>query len=90
MLGLTRTKRWTDTDRVLAQAWSINSSLVCPGCGQFIDETTDMDGWHEVEEATCDGCRVLEEAQKGDTDPEPGLKRYVVRAVDYTRSSPSI
>ena len=82
MLGLTRSKRWTDDDRALAQAWSINRAMTCPGCGMFIDETTEVHGWHEVDTAVCDGCRALEEHQKAEKNPEPGAKDFVVKSID--------
>ena len=82
MLGLTDASEWGDTDRLLAQAWSINESSRCGGCGGYIDETYGVDGWHEAETAHCDGCRALEEAQKGETEPEPGTKWFVPRVMD--------
>lgn len=82
MLGITRKPRWTDTDRALAMAHSLNESLRCAGCGLFVDETHHADGFHEAETVTCDGCRALEEAQAEDEKPEPGTKFYVPRAME--------
>lgn len=73
---------WGETDRALARAWSINESLRCSGCGLFVDETHEADGWHEAETAHCDGCRALEEAQKAEKEPEAGTKWFVQRVMD--------
>lgn len=78
MLGITETSTWGETDRLIAQAWTINESLRCSGCGQFVDETHGHDGWFEADMSVCDGCRAIESAQKDESEPEPGTKFFAV------------
>lgn len=74
MLGLL-SRPWSEANRLLAQALTLHDKDLCPGgCGHYLDETCDADGWHEVDKVFCDACRARDE----DKDkPEPGELRYV-------------
>lgn len=66
---------WSEADRFLAQALTLHDKDLCPGgCGHYLDETSEMDGWHEVDSITCDACRARDEDQ---TKPQPGELRFV-------------
>lgn len=68
--------RMTDADRSLALALDLHDRDLCPGgCGHYLDETAEMDGWHEVRKITCDACRARD---ADDTKPEHGEMRYVI------------
>lgn len=68
---------WSEADRLLAQALTLHDRDLCPGgCGHYLDETSEMDGWHEVKRITCDACRARDE---DDIKPEPGELRYVAK-----------
>ena len=76
MLGIP-SRPWSEANRLLAQALTLHDKDLCPGgCGHYLDETSDVDGWHEVHSVYCDACR----ARDDDKDkPEPGELRYVTR-----------
>lgn len=74
MLGLS-SQPWSEANRYLAQALTLWERDKCPGgCGHYLDETSEMDGWHEVESIVCDACRARDES-KG--EPGPGELRWV-------------
>lgn len=60
----------------------------CDGCGQPIEESHDPDreGWYQVHELTCAGCRAKETHQRENKDPEPGVKLQVSLDPDYKPS----
>ena len=71
MLGCPR-GRWSEVDRKLAIALTLHDRDLCPGgCGHYLDETSEMDGWHEAHTVVCDACaardRYNEEAAKSDS-----------------------
>lgn len=75
MLGIP-SRPWSEANRFLAQALTLHDKDLCPGgCGHYLDETTEVDGWHEVHSVTCDACRARDESKD---KPEPGELRYVV------------
>lgn len=75
MLGLPPLDQ-SEVDRLLALALSLHDKDLCPGgCGGYLDDTCEVDGWHEVHKVRCDRCA----ARDSDTDkPEPGELRYAV------------
>lgn len=76
MLGIP-SRPWSEANRFLAQALTLHDKDLCPGgCGHYLDETTDVDGWHEVHKVVCDGCAARD---RDDAKPEPGELRYVTR-----------
>ena len=67
--------RMSETDRALALALTLHDAAVCPGgCGHYLDETSEMDGWHELGKIVCDACRVRD---ADETESMPGEMRYV-------------
>lgn len=68
---------WSEADRFLAMALTLHDRDLCPGgCGHYLDETSEMDGWHEVQHTVCDACRARDESQD---QPQPGELRWVRR-----------
>ena len=68
--------RLSQADRDLALALTLHDAAVCPGgCGHYLDETAEMDGWHEVRKITCDACRARD---VDETETAPGEMRYVI------------
>lgn len=77
MLGIP-SRPWSEANRFLAQALTLHDKDLCPGgCGHYLDETCDVDGWHEVDSVYCDACRARDDNQD---KPQPGELRYVKRA----------
>lgn len=75
MLGVP-SRPWSEANRFLAQALTLHDKDLCPGgCGHYMDETTDIDGWHEVHKTVCDACAARD---RDDSKPQPGELRYVV------------
>jgi len=64
---------------------------VCEGCGQPAAESYDPDreGWYDVVEVTCAGCKAKESHQRDNKDPEPGLKLRVEADPNY-KPSPAV
>ena len=75
MLGIVRPE-WCEEDRLLAQAHDYNESQRCPGCGHFLDETTQTDGHHSAHTIRCDACAAIEQHQRDEKTPEPGTRVY--------------
>lgn len=68
--------RLTGADRTLALALTLHDAALCPGgCGHYLDETSEMDGWHEARTLTCDACRARD---ADETETKPGQMRYVI------------
>lgn len=78
MLGLPAVER-SEVDRLLMQALTIHDKGKCPcGCGFYLDETSQTDGWHEVKTIRCDAKAAMDQWQKDNPNPEPGLIPYVI------------
>ena len=80
MLGVPR-GRWSEVDRKLAIALTLHDKDVCPGgCGHYLDETVEMDGFHTAHVVVCDACsardRHNDEAAKTGTRT-PGSLTYI-------------
>jgi len=76
MLGIP-SRPWSEANRYLAQALTLHDKDLCPGgCGHYLDETSDVDGYHEVKSIHCDACRARDDSQD---KPQPGELRYVER-----------
>lgn len=72
---------WSDEDRLLALAFDLHESDVCPGgCGHYLDETTEVDGWHEAHTVVCDACAARERHLSDHAENrQPGELVYVTR-----------
>lgn len=70
---------WTECDRYLAQALTLHDAALCPGgCGHYLDETSEMDGWHEAHTVTCDACAARDRHHDEHKDVQvPGQLTYV-------------
>lgn len=81
---------WSARDRALAETVTLLDSYTCSGCGQPIGEAHDPDreGWYDVVEVVCAGCKAKESHQRDNKDVEPGLKLLVQPDPDY-RPSPA-
>lgn len=67
--------RMSQTDRDLALALTLHDAALCPGgCGHYLDDTSGVDGWHEVHRIVCDACRARD---ADDKETGPGEMRYV-------------
>ena len=80
---------WSEADRFLAQALTLHDADICPGgCGHYLDETSVIDGWHEVKTIVCDACqaRDMDREERKDDPPVPGALAYVVS----TREDPAV
>ncbi len=79
MLGIPTRVPWSEVDRYLAQALTIRDASLCPGgCGHYLDETSEMDSWHEERRIRCDACAAKAEAEKQEPT-QPGELSYAVR-----------
>ena len=67
---------WSEADRLLALALTLHDLDLCPGgCGHYLDETSQLDGWHEPHHVLCDACRARDEDS---TKLQPGEMTYVI------------
>lgn len=77
MLGIP-SRPWSEANRYLAQALTLHDKDLCPGgCGHYLDETSDVDGWHESHSVYCDACRARDDNKD---QPQPGELRFVTRS----------
>lgn len=82
LLGAPSAGDWSEADRWLAQAATLHDADKCPGgCGHYLDETSELDGWHEVGVTHCDAC-AARDRWTGENKPEPGELAYVTRIED--------
>lgn len=66
---------------MLAQALTIHDKDLCPGgCGHYLDETANQDGWHEVHSLVCGACATRDQHDKEHTERAPGELRYVTES----------
>lgn len=75
---------WTDEDRLLAIALDLHEADLCPGgCGHYLDQTAEEDGWHDAHSVVCDACAARDRylKEKGE-NREPGELVYVKRSDD--------
>lgn len=82
MLGVLDVGDWSEADRYLAQALTLHDGDLCPGgCGFYLDETAEMDGYHSVKRLTCDACGEMDRDRIEHEGAErvPGELAYVVR-----------
>lgn len=81
MLGVS-SGRWSEANRVLAQALTIHDQDLCPGgCGYYLDETADEDGHYEAHVVQCDACATRDRIpDDSDYKRQPGELAYVTRA----------
>ena len=73
----------SEADHLLILEWKIDQDALCPGgCGHYLDETSEMDGFHKVERVTCDACAARDDDREDHKDEEsiPGELTYVVRS----------
>lgn len=80
MLGFP-SRPWSEANRLLAQALTLHDKDLCPGgCGHYLDETCEEDGFHEAETLICDACAARERLT-GDPERkrEPGELVFVTR-----------
>lgn len=71
---------WSQEDRFLAQALDLHERDLCPGgCGQYLDQTSEEDGFHEVHTVVCDACAARDRHNRDSERREPGELVYVVR-----------
>ena len=65
----------SEVDRLLAIALTLHDRDICPGgCGMYLDETLDVDGWHSYHKVVCDGCAARDSDEE---DRQPGQLGYV-------------
>ena len=72
----------SEADRLLAIAETMHSAMLCPcgyGAPHYLDETSEMDGWHEGDSTYCDVKRAADQYRKDNPEPEPGELPFVVR-----------
>lgn len=73
---------WSEADRLLAIAWSLDRAALCPGgCGHYLDETLESSGEHTVEHKLCGACeaRDLDREERKNEPPVPGELTIVVK-----------
>jgi hypothetical protein len=51
---------WTVEDREIVAVWQVEQALICPGCGQPIDESHDEahEGAYVAESVRCFACKA--------------------------------
>ena len=72
----------SEVDRLLVTAETMHSVMLCPcgyGAPHYLDETSEMDGWHEGDSTYCDVKRAADQYRKDNPEPEPGELPFVVR-----------
>lgn len=69
---------WLPSDRLLALALTLHDQDVCSGCGGYKDECWDNAGDWSTAETVCGRCAALEQHQKDNDTPPPGLKVWPV------------
>lgn len=79
MLGV-KSPPMSEANRLLAMALTLHDRDKCPGgCGHYLDETTQTDGWFEAhDDLVCDACAARERLRGEQEKPEPGSMTYVV------------
>lgn len=74
-------RTWSEEDRALAVALDLHERALCPGgCGHYLDETSEEDGWHEVHTVVCDACAARDRYREETKDREPGEILYITRS----------
>ena len=71
---------WCEEDRLLALALTLHDADLCPGgCGYYLDETRNQDGFHHVETEYCGACAARDEHQREarGIEPLPGEMIYI-------------
>lgn len=65
---------------MLTLALTAHEDSLCPGCGQPKDVAynPDSDGWYEAAEVVCAGCKAQHDHGKGQKEPTPGGKVFVI------------
>lgn len=79
--GVPTTGDWSEADRFLAIAWSLDKQALCPGgCGHYLDETLDSSGEHSVKHEICGACeaRDLDRDERKSEPSVPGELTVVV------------
>lgn len=73
-------QEWSDEDRLLAVALDLHEGDLCPGgCGHYLDQTSEEDGWHEAHTVTCDAC-AARDRHRQESESQPGEMVYVRRS----------
>lgn len=71
--------RWTDRDRMYAQALAQYEAGLCPGCGQPKHHTmADPPRNYAVESGICSACEEMEQAREQKNHQQPGMKLWTV------------
>lgn len=72
---------WSEADRLLAIAWSLDKQALCPGgCGQYLDESTEHDAsMYDMERMVCGACeaRDMDRDEHKSEPPVMGELAYV-------------
>lgn len=77
ILGTASGEGWSEADRLLATARTLDDQARCPcGCGHYRDVTLAADGYHEVATVTCDVRAALDQYDKDHPKRAPGEIRY--------------
>lgn len=80
--GVPTTGDWSEADRLLAVAWSLDKAAMCPGgCGHYLDETLESSGEHSIKHEICGACeaRDLDRDERKSEPSVPGELTVVVK-----------
>ena len=71
---------WSDEDRLLAMALDLHERDLCPGgCGHYLDQTSEEDGYHVAHSLVCDACATRDRYTGEREQRQPGEIVYVER-----------